>query len=413
MLKRAIPLLAAAVCALPACVQTAGTVSPELATADPASIRIPGYFYGDRIGACDTSRQGLEMTLEDDFVEGKIAEVIGYDWDADHHKRSDSLTVRHEAISYPARYLFAATHTAVKTGDPDQIRKAVSLVVRIAQAETILDTMTVEEARRAGGRCYAGKGVTSAACHVHAPQFAADFGSSYLVSAIFLRPEMSESQRDTVNRYAQRLYRRYIQPWAAGARRNAYGFNQYANGGIGELAYAAWTGNKELAALTFNRMFQDIDNKFFADGYIDNNSFRGVRGFWYHTYGVNSALAVIGLAEAWHVRVPGKVRDKVVAATRAINVGVRDLKKFGSRSFSGYRGNASTDPKDARPHIHQAAIAIDAMARRYAHVTLERDATYLRKRETEGPSDFTVGFHPGCMVEQEAPRASRDRLASG
>ncbi len=400
MLKRAVPLLAMVICTLPACVQTAKTVSPGLTTVDSASLHIPKYFYGDRIGACDTSRLGLEMTLEDDFVEGKIAEVIGYDWDADHLKRSDSLTVHHEAISYPARYLFAATHTAVKTGDPDQIRKAVSLVVQIAQAETILDTMTVEEVRRSGGRCYDGKGVTSARCHAHAPQFAAGFGSSYLVPAIFLRTEMNDSERAIVDDYAHRLYGRYIRPWAEAARRDDRGFYQYANQGIGELVYAAWTEDKELATRTFARIFQDIDKKFFPDGYIDNNSFRGVRGFWYHTYGVNSALAVIGLAEAWRVPVPANVRDKVIAATKLINVGVLDLEKFDSRKFSGYRGNASTDPKDARPHIHQQAIAIDAMAERYANVTVERDATYLRKRKAEGPSDATVGFHPVCMIRQ-------------
>jgi len=49
------------------------------------------------------------------------------------------------------------------------------------------------------------------------------------------------------------------------------------------------------------------------------------------------------------------------------------------------------------------AIAIDAMAKYYTDVTLKRDAIYLRKRKTEGPSDFTIGFHPLCMIKQNAP----------
>ncbi|MCY4590706.1 MAG: hypothetical protein OXE86_09115 [Alphaproteobacteria bacterium] len=283
MTVRVLVLLTVAVWFLPGDVQA---VKPELATAKPEAIHIPKYFYGDKVGSCQTSRLGLEITLEDDFIERKIAEVIGIDWDANHLKRSDSLTVRHEVISLPARYLFAATHAAVASGDGDQIRKAVSLLIRIAEAETILDTMTVEGVRRTGGRCYDGRGVTSARCLAHAPQFAADFGSSYLVPAIFLKSNMSDFERETVNEYAHQLYQRYIKSWADDAR-SAVGFYQYANAGIGELIYSAWIEDKELAAAAFNKMFQDIDNKFFDDGYINNNSFRGVRGFWYHTYGVN------------------------------------------------------------------------------------------------------------------------------
>ena len=275
----------------------------------------------------------------------------------------------------------------------------MSLLVRIAQAETILDTMTLNDVKRLDGRCYDDVGNTSAGCHAHTPQFAADFGNNYLVSAIFLKSGMSASQREVVDTYARRLYSRYIRPWAANSR-NGSGFYQYANAGIGELIYAAWTEDEGLAVTAFRRTFRDIDNKFFTDGYIDNNSFRGVRGFWYHTYGVNSALAMIGLADAWRVPVPQRVHDKVVASTQLINVGVRDPGKFEARPLSGYRGNALTDPKEAIPHIHQMAIEIDAMAERYANVNLGRDPTYLSKREHEGPSDFTVGFHPGCMVEQ-------------
>ena len=68
---------------------------------------------------------------------------IGYDWGTDHQGNSDSLTVRHERISHPARMLFAATHHALSNDDPDQIREAVSIVVGIARADTILNTITV------------------------------------------------------------------------------------------------------------------------------------------------------------------------------------------------------------------------------------------------------------------------------
>ena len=389
------------------------SVSPP-SPSHAASLHIPAYFYGDRLGSCQMMYHGRLVSLKSASVRLKIKEVIGYDWDADHHARSDSLSVRHERISFPARLLFAASHFAMSRDDPDQIQQAVSYVVGIAQAETILNTMTVREVKNIGSKCYEGSGKTSAKCWAHAPQFAAQFAGNYLVSAVLLKTKMTDEQRAIVDKYAKRLHRRYIKPWYADARKGR-GFYQMANGGISELAYAAWSEDKRLASKTFKRMFKDIRNRFYRDGYINNNSFRGVRGFWYHTYGVNSALAVVGLAQAWNVSVPDTVSNRVKNAVELINVGVNDLAKFDSRKFSGYRGNASTNPKDARPHIHQMAIGIDAMARHYVDVTLERDPIYLRKRVKEGPSDFTLGFHPVCMIQQgstawnENPMRSRAR----
>ena len=119
-----------------------------------------------------------------------------------------------------------------------------------------------------------------------------------------LKSRMRSSERAVVDNYAKKLHRKYIKPWYAESRRSDSGFYQMANGGISELAYAAWRKDKRLASTTFKRIFRDMNRLFYKDGYINNNSFRGVRGFWYHTYGVNSALATIGLARAWNVKVP-------------------------------------------------------------------------------------------------------------
>ena len=376
---------------------TACQVNP---TIESSAIRIPHYFYGDSPGHCPMSQSGQPYSVKVPSIKQKIAAVAGYNWQADHDTRSNSLTVRHEPISRPARMLFAVSHTAIAAGESDSIRDVVSILVDIAEADTLLETMTVAEATTGKDLCYAGKRKTSAPCDVHAPQFAAIFAGNYLVAAILLESSMTAAQRSAVNAYVEKMYRKYIVPVAESAWKGDRGYYQMANGGIAVLAYAAWTKDTGLAARTFGRMFGDIDRKFFEDGYINNNSFRGVRGFWYHTYGVNSALAVIGLAKSWGVSIPKEVNAKVVASTRLINVGVTDLAAFKSRPFSGYTGNASSNPRDARPHIHQMAVGIDTLAMRYAGVTLERDPTYLRKRRNEEPSDFTLGFNPVCMVRQ-------------
>ena len=184
--------------------------------------------------------------------------------------------------------------------------------------------MTVRQVTNIGTKCYEGKGKTSAKCWAHPPPFAAQFAGNYLVAAILLKSKMTDAQRTIVDNYARKLHRKYIKPWYAGAR-GGREYYQMANGGISELAYAAWSEDKRLASKTFKRMFKDIKGSFYKDGYINNNSFRGVRGFWYHTYGVNSALAVIGLAKAWnvlityeaHVRTCALARDPIQAASMA------------------------------------------------------------------------------------------------
>ena len=68
-----------------------------------------------------------------------------------------------------------------------------------------------------------------------------------------------------------------------------------------------WTNNKKLAAKEINFRLKYIDKIFYDDGYINNNSFRGYRGLWYHSYGLNSALGYIYLAHLWGAKIPKKL----------------------------------------------------------------------------------------------------------
>ena len=90
-------------------------------------------------------------------------------------------------------------------------------------------------------------------------------------------------------------------------------FSQMANGGLAMhlLTHIGIIVYLTLAANTFKKIFKNIDKVFMDDGYIRGTSFRGVRGFWYHSYGTNSALAVIALADLWKVKTPNYVRKKV------------------------------------------------------------------------------------------------------
>ena len=95
-----------------------------------------------------------------------------------------------------------------------------------------------------------------------------------------------------------------------------------ANGGLSTLVYASWTNNKKLAAKEINHTFNEIDRLFYKDGYINDNSFRGGRGQWYHSYGVDIALGYVYIAKLWGAEVPEKVHNKLVNSAKVVNLAI-------------------------------------------------------------------------------------------
>lgn len=373
------------------------------------------YFYSDNAGSVGCTEADhvpnfdtLKETLAHRSV--GVGSVVGYDWEADHRKNSNSLTVNHDAISYPARQLFSIAQIAKSSNDIELIETSKRLILDIAKADTLSNTMTVSEVRSKGKRCYDGKGNTKAVCNFHSPQFAMQFMGNYMVSASLLWSHFSASERDIVLSYSDRMYQAYVRPVFNSLRKGKTDFSQMGNGGIAVLAYAYLKKDSLLAQKTFNQLFQNINNVFLSDGYIKGTSFRGVRGFWYHTYGVNSALAILHLARQWKVEIPEKILAKVTASANLINLGIADLRKFESRkSPTGKPKNASYNLKDARPHVHQMAIAINELSQSAVGVFLNtaKDRIYVRKSKGEHPSDFTIGFNPKCAVSDDVLKGSK------
>ena len=54
----------------------------------------------------------------------------------------------------------------------------------------------------------------------------------------------------------------------------------------------------------------------YEDGYIHNNSFRGVRDVWYHSQGVNNLLGLYAIAELWgYKEFPKELKQRIVEIT--------------------------------------------------------------------------------------------------
>jgi len=371
------------------------------------TLKFSDYFFGKTAGEKGCLNGTVHPVLldikSDEEAEDIIKSVIGFDWVTEHAKNSNSLSVKHQKISIPTRQLFALAQRAVSENDAPLKSTTTKLLVDIADANTLLETPSIKEIRSKGGRCYAGSNDTTAVCKFHVTQFATQFGGNFLIAASLLKADMSADQQFRITQYADALHKKFIHPMFIEMHQQKTQFSQMANGGINVLAYAFWKNDEDLARDTLAKIFANIDRVFMDDGYIKGTSFRGVRGFWYHSYGTNSALAVIALADLWNVKTPDHIYQKVKKATELLNVGINNVNDFYARPDpDGTQYNASYDEKDSRHHLHQMATGIAQLAKIAVgvEVNIKDDRHYKINSPSEYPSDFTIGFNPNCMTKE-------------
>jgi len=345
-------------------------------------------FYTDNIKAC--SFVGSE-TFSSDYTKSRIESLINLDWMSEWAK-GNSRSVNHENLTGPMSLFAVTTHTALGNNDKSEINLAKDVLIKMAKANILLDTIGKKELKKKP-KCWK-DGNPEAPCWYHAYEFARDAFTNYLIIAIYLKEYLDENEYKSVNKYIKKMHQKFIEPDAFYDEEK--GFYAMGNGGIPNLAYANWLNDKDLAAKEFNFRFYQIDKLFYEDGYINNNSFRGYRGLWYHSYGLNSALGYLYLAKLWGAKIPETVITKVTKASEVLNLGITDYEKYSSRKYDGDQNNNKYKKKNARMHTHQEALAIDTLMKMMTGVKHETDYIYLRKRRTEGIDDL-VGFNANCI----------------
>jgi len=343
-------------------------------------IHFPGNFYTTEINSCPAIGSA---SFNRNRAINKVEDLIGYDWPADWKANSDSMTVKHQNITRPIGVLMVATHNAIGNDNQDNIEIAKNLLIDLAKADTLYDSIGFYEVKKKG-RCYAG-GDMHAPCWYHQYEFARGVFSNYMIAALWLN--------------IRKMYKKFVQPMEL--RPADQGIYQMMNGGTSVLVYSSWTNNKELAAQEINFRFKEMDRLIFEDGYINNNSFRGVRAQWYHSYGLDIALGYVYIADLWGAKIPEKLQNKLVKASEVANLAITDYDKFASRKFDGPNSNKTTGKNNARKHTHQNALAIDTLMKIVTGVELEYDPVYLQKRNVKrfrkiGIDDL-IGFNPNCI----------------
>ena len=357
-------------------------------------ITFPGKFYTKEIKSCSALPNNVKFDNAETFK--TIEDVVGFDWAKFHTETGTSLIVNHDVITVPGKLMLTAIQHAIANNNQTNLDRGKDLLLRIAKADTLYNSISYEELQKKP-RCWVNNDPDSP-CWYHEFEFAGQTFGNFMIAAIYLKSEFNEKELKEMNRYIDKMYKKFLKPIQF--RKNDKGFYAMANGGLSTLVYASWTNNKKLAAKEINHTFNEIDSLFYKDGYINDNSFRGLRGQWYHSYGVNIALGYVYIAKLWGAKVPEKVQNKLVNSAKVVNLAITDPDKFAERKNpNGKARNRIKNKNSATPHTHQMAIAIDTLMEIVTGIELEHDPIYLSKRKMHIPdgTDDLIGFNPNCI----------------
>jgi hypothetical protein len=374
----------------------ATNVSAKVKSSD---ITFPGKFYIEEIKSCSALPNNVKFDNAKTFK--TIEDVIGYDWAKFHTETGTSLIVNHDVITVPGKLMLTAIQHAIANNNQANLDIGKDLLLRIAKADTLYNSIGYRELQKKP-RCWENNNPDSP-CWYHEFEFAGQTFGNFMIAAIYLKSEFKEKELKEMNRYIEKMYKKFLKPIQF--RKNGKGFYAMANGGLSTLVYASWTNDKKLAAKEINHTFNEIDRLFYKDGYINDNSFRGGRGQWYHSYGVNIALGYVYIAKLWGAEVPDKVQSKLVNSAKIVNLAITNRDKFAERkSPNGLARNRITSKENTQHHTHQMAIAIDTLMEIVVGIKLEHDPRYLQLRNKfhapQGTDDL-IGFNPNCINSVE------------
>ena len=402
-------------------------------------IKFPKYFFSDVLNPIckmkgkheDRSfrQKGspLKLDLRDKDNFQWMEELKDYSWQRDHDKRSDSLSVYVEELTNRMNFLNATLDNAIIDRQLEvQAPLGIQLLRLYATNSLIMDSTSIPEIKnmpKSERRCYKGKGDTAAVCHWHTAQEASRFSGQLTIAAVKLKPFMTSQDQKIIDTYLEKLFKKYSLPWqknhlAKWRDLKSIGFYQMGYGSFSVLAYAAYTNDSKLAKTTFSQAMNYLDGRIFSDGLILNNSFRGVRGFWYHTVGLNNILGLLALAEQWNYPVSDSLRNRVKKSVEQMELGATDIEKYEQQWYSSlnlsnfsikhqgktfYIGNSSFKSKDARPYIHQQTLFIDYLAKRYTSANTSFFNEKLpgvliwKRKKNDYYYDRMLGFNPTCI----------------
>lgn len=355
------------------------TTGNSSATSSPNPIRFPTDLFAEQIKGKQCVVKPLQSVNTRDIAKINADELFAND---------TSLTVSHDELSDKWAELLRKTYKAEATNNDILANEVVSELVYIATSRALLNTTN-----KGNGDCWT-NGNKKSKCTNHTPQHTSFTFNAMIFSAIILREHMSTAERNELTEYFNIAYKKYIKPQALESLNQA-GFYEWGDGGIGVLAYAHWTNDHNLAYKEIIRRKHSIVRKIESKGYLNNNSYRGNRGYWYHTLGADSIFGYALLARSYGIDL---FKDEYVGPelrNLALKVLEGDV-DYNEFTRIGTRGkNVSKDPGDARPHMHQMAVSLPSIMAREFGMAVTPRYSYTSKVKWETIDKF-IGFNASC-----------------
>ena len=340
-----------------------------------------------------------------------LMKLTEYDWNKDHEQRSNSIYVNHEKHSNRLALLHGAIVTAIIDNKMEEHGPIIAeVMVAWAEAGVMLSTLTSKEISKLKDEgkvdklCYGGaKAKGDKPCISHRPHEAQIYGATYIQQAYLMKDQFTKEQFQIIDKYIDTLFKKYIKPWATKeltTKKSARGFIQMADGTISVLSYLAWKDKPEEAAKWIKKGIGKANKVIYKDGYIHNNSFRGVRDVWYHSQGVNNLLGLYAIAELWgYNKFPKKLKKKIDKTVDVLNLGLTDIKTYRKRKDPSGLQNFTKNQAHATYHVHQMAISLDWLIEKYTdrdHTIVANDRMWKSKKSAYFV-DRNFGFEPKCM----------------
>jgi ribosomal protein L25 (general stress protein Ctc) len=406
------------------------TTVQAMSTTPKNDIVIPKYFFANELtketcslegvhGYDSWGKAGWEMGLAITHVSKKknpelqgnnydhLMELTEYDWNKDHELRSNSVSVNHEKHSNRLALLHGTIVYAIVNNKMNEHGPIIAeVMVAWAEAGVMTNTLTSKEISKLKDQgkvdrtCYGnGKAKGDKPCVSHKPHEAQIYGATYMQQAYLMKDQFTKEQFKIVDKYIDTLWKKYVKPWTLASHKNP-GFIQMADSTISVLSYLAWKNKPEEAAKWIKSGIKKADKILYKDGYINNNSFRGVRDVWYHSQGVNNLLGFYAIAELWgYKQFPKDLKKRIDKTVDILNLGLTDVKTYRKRKDPTKRQNHTKDQKDSAYHTHQMAISLDWLIENYTDrdYTIVADDGMWKSKKSVYFVDRNFGFEPKCM----------------
>lgn len=364
------------------------------------------------LSACSVTTQSLSKSTQTDFAQDFFTDQIGscgklpvvnsnldYVNDLlyvtpDRLYNSNSLTVKWNYIGDRILSMLDMTYTVASEKDKIGADKILQTIENAADKNLFYTWDNWNDI--AGKSCWKGP---NGKCAYHHPEMVSQFFAGILISAIVLEEYVTPKQKQKFDVYFAKMYKRFTKPQAFNDW--STGFYAGANGGLGNIAYARWTRDTRLFNKEINYRKKIIKKHFRKDGWIENNSWRGNRDYWYHTLAVDTVLGYMLIARSNGVDLFNDpvIGPRVNASIQKTILGNESLSKF---SEKGYKGkNHIKGKKDARPHMHQEATnLVQILQREYGVVIMPRQE-HFRRQKDQIMVNSNVGFNASCYYKSK------------